>query len=218
MRNIVTNLKAEFKEDPCEDSEIDASKDFDSESEESDSKEEVTRNRRKRKKIKEEDGSFKCRDCREVFLTREELKEHRKTVRHPEVRNHACEICLKMFTSSKLKQHMRAHTKERPYVCKVCSQAFSMSGNLKRHMMTHTGERPHVCEVCGKGLYKIRVLYGNYILVLVLSFQVLSNLRPCKHTDVPIPLMSGRVQEAVPNLFAVVVGRVSNDWLLIINT
>lgn len=104
------------------------------------------------KKIKNENRlQVSCRDCSEEFSSRTRLRKHRKTAKHPEVRNHACSICSKMFTSSKLRQHMRAHTKEKPYVCSVCSQAFSMSGNLKRHMMTHTGERPHVCEFCGKG-------------------------------------------------------------------
>lgn len=103
------------------------------------------------KKIKNENKLLSCRDCSEEFSSRGQLREHRKTAKHPEIRNHACSICSKMFTSSKLRQHMRAHTKEKPYVCSVCSQAFSMSGNLKRHMMTHTGERPHVCEFCGKG-------------------------------------------------------------------
>lgn len=118
------------------------------------------KSKRRRKPIKQYDSdcsSFKCRDCSESYTTRDKLKEHRKKVKHPEVRNHTCEICSKSFTSSKLRQHMRAHTKEKPYKCKECSQGFSMSGNLKRHMMTHTGERPHVCPVCGKGNFIIQL-------------------------------------------------------------
>lgn len=115
----------------------------------SDSDSETTDKKPARRKIKTENNN--CRDCSKEFATRDELREHRKQVKHPEVRNHACTVCGKMFTSSKLRQHMRAHTKEKPYKCSVCEQGFSMSGNLKRHMMTHTGERPHVCEFCGKG-------------------------------------------------------------------
>lgn len=65
-----------------------------------------------------------------------------------------CTVCSKVICSSKLKQHMRSHTKEKPYTCNICSQRFSVGGNLKRHMMTHTGERPHVCDICGKGKLK----------------------------------------------------------------
>lgn len=107
------------------------------------------------KKIKDSNNrTLFCRDCSKEFTSTADLKEHKKTVKHPEIRSHTCSVCSKMFTSSKLRQHMRAHTKEKPYVCSVCSQAFSISGNLKRHMMTHTGERPHVCEFCGKGELK----------------------------------------------------------------
>lgn len=97
---------------------------------------------------------FKCRNCSETYSTREGLIEHRKMAKHPEIRKHQCKVCGNMFTSSKLKAHMRAHTKEKPYKCNLCLQAFSMHGNLRRHMMIHTGERPHVCEVCGKGIAK----------------------------------------------------------------
>lgn len=114
----------------------------------SDSDTETTNKPPTQRKIKTE---ITCRDCGTEFANRDELREHRKQMKHPEVRNHACTVCGKMFTSSKLRQHMRAHTKEKPYRCSVCEQGFSMSGNLKRHMMTHTGERPHVCEFCGKG-------------------------------------------------------------------
>lgn len=117
----------------------------------SDSEIKVDDKRKVSRKIKEENHVVSCRDCGKKFPTKDELKQHRKEMKHKEVRNHSCSVCSKMFTSSKLRQHMRTHTKEKPYVCSICKQGFSMSGNLKRHMMTHTGERPHVCEFCGKG-------------------------------------------------------------------
>lgn len=132
-------------------------------------------NRKRRRNIQMKHHSrirgppFKCKNCNETYDTYENLQIHRKEAKHSEARNHACEVCSKTFTSSKLRQHMRAHTKEKPYQCKVCFQGFSMSGNLKRHMMTHTGERPHVCEVCGKGnLLEILITFHySYYWVLI---------------------------------------------------
>ncbi|KAI4460559.1 zinc finger protein [Holotrichia oblita] len=102
---------------------------------------------------------FECKGCNETYETREELYNHRKNVKHPELRNFNCSICKKSFTKSKLNQHMRSHTKEKPYKCKICPQKFSIGSNLRRHVMTHTGERPHVCEICGKGFIQSTTLH-----------------------------------------------------------
>lgn len=107
---------------------------------------------RKKRKRPAELPPFECRTCKKTFESREDLHNHRRNVKHPELRNSHCSICKKSFTKSKLDQHMRSHTKEKPYKCKMCPQRFSIGSNLTRHVMTHTGERPHVCKICGKGM------------------------------------------------------------------
>ncbi|XP_059524048.1 sal-like protein 1 [Myotis daubentonii] len=53
-------------------------------------------------------------------------------------KNTACDICGKTFAcQSALDIHYRSHTKERPFICTVCSRGFSTKGNLKQHMLTH---------------------------------------------------------------------------------
>lgn len=32
---------------------------------------------------------------------------------------------------------MRSHTKEKPYVCRICQNAFTTKGNLKQHLLMH---------------------------------------------------------------------------------
>lgn len=53
-------------------------------------------------------------------------------------KNTACDMCGKTFAcQSALDIHYRSHTKEKPFICTVCSRGFSTKGNLKQHMMTH---------------------------------------------------------------------------------
>ena len=57
-----------------------------------------------------------------------------------------------------LNQHVRTHTKEKPFVCnfddpadpsKRCRKTFTCKANLKAHNRFHTGEKPYKCKVEG---------------------------------------------------------------------
>jgi len=68
-------------------------------------------------------------------------------------RPYACPVsdCDRRFSrSDELTRHIRLHTGQKPFQCRICSRTFSRSDHLTTHIRTHTGEKPFSCEVCGR--------------------------------------------------------------------
>ncbi|CAL1299688.1 unnamed protein product, partial [Larinioides sclopetarius] len=61
--------------------------------------------------------------------------------------------CGKDFTfASNLNDHLRLHTRQRPYPCPHCEHRSTYSSDLTRHIASiHTRVYPHTCSICGKG-------------------------------------------------------------------
>ncbi|KAG5896110.1 hypothetical protein JTB14_006899 [Gonioctena quinquepunctata] len=96
---------------------------------------------------------FQCSICDKCYIYESGLKLHYSS-KHAELGvdySVICDICgRRLSCKSKLKQHHRTHTGDKPYHCTVCSRRFATKDLVTSHMRIHTGEKPYVCMYCGK--------------------------------------------------------------------
>lgn len=102
---------------------------------------------------------YECEDCGSAFLRMCNLCAHKKRFHSTNDVKLVCEICGKSMTTRKdLRRHQVAqHSKEKPFRCPQCPRCYAAKESLKNHLRTHTGEKPYVCA-CGKAFYKSNVL------------------------------------------------------------
>lgn len=88
-----------------------------------------------------------CQECGKTFSCNANLRDHMRL--HTGERPFICGECGMSFAQrSNWRLHKRVHTGERPYMCGICGKTFSRSSHLPGHMRVHTGERPYQCEEC----------------------------------------------------------------------
>lgn len=84
-----------------------------------------------------EERSFHCLQCNARFATSNNLKAHTESV-HEKIKNWQCTTCpFSAYLKSNFIEHMRIHTGEKPFGCKICLKRFTQSSHLKVHSKTH---------------------------------------------------------------------------------
>nr|CAH7724011.1 unnamed protein product [Callosobruchus chinensis] len=98
------------------------------------------------KLIKEE--HYKCPYCSGVYRSQDTFKRH-LTRNHTSC---ICEKCGKVLSSiESLGHHMdTVHSEAKPFACTICDKRCKRRGDLRIHMRTHTGERPYNCKMCSR--------------------------------------------------------------------
>lgn len=61
-----------------------------------------------------------------------------------------CGVCSKAFSNqSNLNSHLARHYDNRPFSCDVCEMSFKLKSSLNAHKKRHYEEKKFVCDVCG---------------------------------------------------------------------
>nr|XP_045584261.1 zinc finger protein 271-like [Procambarus clarkii] len=101
-----------------------------------------------------------CNVCSATFACGANLRNHMRI--HTGERPYMCEECGASFTQrSNLRSHKRVHTGERPYMCGICGQTFARSSHLPGHMRTHTGEKPFNCPWCNRSFATNQIMKNH---------------------------------------------------------
>ncbi|XP_023081238.1 zinc finger protein 786 isoform X3 [Piliocolobus tephrosceles] len=91
---------------------------------------------------------FQCPECDKRYRVKADMKAHQ--LLHSGEMPFSCECGKGFVKHSKLIEHIRTHTGEKPFRCPKCDKSFRLKAQLLSHQGLHTGERPFHCPDCDK--------------------------------------------------------------------
>lgn len=103
--------------------------------------------------------NFTCHLCSKSVKTKNALKAHMRI--HSNEKHNICSYCGMTFSlKGNLQVHIKRIHSEKSGECTECQKIFP---DLESHMRKHTGEKPFVCKLCDQGFVSKRSLSNHMV-------------------------------------------------------